>query len=534
MVSCSALCMLDLRWWESKSAGRASSGGNFLVSKRSPIPLASQAGARCAGAQPRPRELPRRMRCTRRSSSTASSRPPSAACGPSPRSSTSRRLRSSSPAIASARCASAPGRELTVRSKRWPRNSSPTPSSSAQPPGSVPSRTLASHTGRRSGSPSACTLSEPSSTPSPAIGSGGPLERVTPAWNQHIAPALSPARTVPFCHACTSSSSTPCACHSASRLRMEPPPTYTMSCSSTMSASERVVLRRLNSDTYSGTHARSPKRALKALISDVVSPDAVGMNRMRGSPTSASDSTKSSSSGLLGSIVKPPPPIAKICRVSIGTAARALTEPPVSCRYRRRRERSARTTEERCLQARLAHALAVVLDQERVAVRARADDPLELRASEVQRHAVLCGESRAHAVGHKAVVLGASLRLGVIVHAVGVRQQAQPAHDPRWAMEGAECLLEPAQRAGRWSAQDDAPPPCFAQDGVQPMRSPRAEHAEHVAATHVDQILAEQVRGEVVLHAVRALIASEQRQVASVAAGGEAPIEAHHVVVGVA
>ena len=45
--------------------------------------------------------------------------------------------------------------ELTTRSSPEPPNSSPTPSSNAQPPGIEPSRTAASQTGSRSGSPSA-------------------------------------------------------------------------------------------------------------------------------------------------------------------------------------------------------------------------------------------------------------------------------------------------------------------------------------------------------------------------------------------
>jgi len=196
--------------------------------------------------------------------------------------------------------------------------------------------------------------------------------------------------------------------------------------------------------------------------------------------------------------------------------------------------RGAGAAEEGHLQARLAHALAVVLDHESAPVGARADGPMQACAAEVQRHTVLGGEPRAHAVGDKAVVLGAALRLGVVVDAVGVRQQAQPAHDPRCAMEGAERLLEPAQRAGRGSAQDDAAPPRFTQDRVQAVCAPGAEHAEHVAAAHVDQILAQQMCGEVVLDAIGALVAPEQRQVASFTGGREAPVEAHHVVVGVA
>ena len=144
--------------------------------------------------------------------------------GPAPSSSGSIRARTSSPSSASTRCAAAPGREETARAIRWSSNSRPTPSSAAQPPGSAPLRTAARYAGSRSGSPSACTLSEPGSSPRPAIVSGGPLERVIPPSNQHIAPALSPASTIPRSHASVSRTSSPCARQIASRLRIEPPP----------------------------------------------------------------------------------------------------------------------------------------------------------------------------------------------------------------------------------------------------------------------------------------------------------------------
>ncbi len=47
---------------------------------------------------------------------------------------------------------------------------------------------------------------------------------MTPPSNQHIAPALSPASTIPRSHASTSTSSSPWARQMASRLRIEPPP----------------------------------------------------------------------------------------------------------------------------------------------------------------------------------------------------------------------------------------------------------------------------------------------------------------------
>ena len=77
----------------------------------------------------------------------------------------------------------------------------------------------------------------------------------------------------------------------------------------------------------------------------------------------------------------------------------------------------------------------------------------------------------------RAVILGSPCGLRVVVDAVGVGQQPQSAHGTGRAVEGAQRLLEPAQRAGGGSAQDDPPAPGLAQDGVQAVRTPRAEHA---------------------------------------------------------
>ena len=54
---------------------------------------------------------------------------------------------------------------------------------------------------------------------------GRPIDFVTPHSNQHIEPALSPASTIPACHASRRISSSACARQSASRLIIEPPPT---------------------------------------------------------------------------------------------------------------------------------------------------------------------------------------------------------------------------------------------------------------------------------------------------------------------
>ena len=81
------------------------------------------------------------------------------------------------------------------------------------------------NTGSRSGSPSMCTDRLPPTKPSPLAGAANPPLMVIPPSNQHIAPALSPARTIPRSHAARMISSTECSRQTASMLRIEPPPT---------------------------------------------------------------------------------------------------------------------------------------------------------------------------------------------------------------------------------------------------------------------------------------------------------------------
>jgi hypothetical protein len=159
---------------------------------------------------------------------------------------------------------------------------------------------------------------------------------------------------------------------------------------------------------------------------------------------------------------------------------------------------------------------------------------LEARAAEVQRDAVLGGEAGTHAVADEAVVLGSARRLRVVVNAVGVGQHAEAVDAARRAVEGAERLVEPAQRPGGGTAQNDPLAPGLVQDIVEAVRAPRAEHADDVAAADVDQILRQQVAGEIVLDAAGALVATKQRHVTGVAGCGETAVEAHDVVVGVA
>ena len=77
--------------------------------------------------------------------------------------------------------------------------------------------------------------------------------------------------------------------------------------------------------------------------------------------------------------------------------------------------------------------------------------------------------------------------------AVAERQQAEPLEPLRRAVEAGHRLGEPAERAGREAAEDDARFPGFAQDLVDPVRPPDPEQADHAAAADVDQVLGEQV-----------------------------------------
>ena len=117
------------------------------------------------------------------------------------------------------------------------------------------------------------------------------------------------------------------------------------------------------------------------------------------------------------------------------------------------------------------------------------------------------------------------------MNAVAEWQQPQ-ALDPLWgAVETGDRFVEPAERAGGEAAEDDAGFPCFAQDLIDAVRPPDAEQADHAASPHVDQILREQVRAQV----LGALLAAEERDVAGLAAlAGEGAVEADDVVVGIA
>ena len=65
---------------------------------------------------------------------------------------------------------------------------------------------------------------DPGSSPIPWTTSGRPPLIETPPSNQHIAPALRPASTIPRSQAVRIASSIPCSRQIASMLRIEPPP----------------------------------------------------------------------------------------------------------------------------------------------------------------------------------------------------------------------------------------------------------------------------------------------------------------------
>ena len=66
--------------------------------------------------------------------------------------------------------------------------------------------------------------------------SSGPNESVVPPWNQQMAPALTPARTMPGCQALRITSSRPCTRQTATMLATLPPPTKITSWDSSRSS----------------------------------------------------------------------------------------------------------------------------------------------------------------------------------------------------------------------------------------------------------------------------------------------------------
>src|SRR4051794_6670442 len=157
-----------------------------------------------------------------------------------------------------------------------------------------------------------CTDIDPPRNPSPGDGAGEPSDDVTPHSNQHIAPADRPASTTPDSQHSRRIWSSPNARQTASKPSIEPPPTYTMSCPSNVSRSGIGREPRRNSEMCIGSQAREPNVAWNWRIWASPSPEAVGSRQIFGIETPGSDSTKSSRAGLCGSMLKPPPPIARI------------------------------------------------------------------------------------------------------------------------------------------------------------------------------------------------------------------------------
>src|SRR3954466_8633604 len=148
------------------------------------------------------------------------------------------------------------------------------------------------------------------------------------------------------------------------------------------------------------------------------SPLAVGRKQTRGAGRRASPRMNSSRTGLPGSIVNPPPPIAKMVRITSGGG-----------------DEVARVAQADRGKRRLARRAVDGLDAVRAGGGPRAHDAVELAADEVQRRAVLGRVPRAHAVDHAREVLGAPAGLAVVVHAVRPRQQPEPRDALRAAVE---------------------------------------------------------------------------------------------------
>src|SRR5262245_27073073 len=85
----------------------------------------------------------------------------------------------------------------------------------------------------------------------------------------------------------------------------------------------------------------------------------------------------------------------------------------------------------------------------------------------------------------------------LVVDAVAEREEAEAAQPRRLAVEAADRLGKPAERAGRETAEDHAGFPGLAQDRVDPVRPPDPEQADDTAATDVDQVLGEEVAAQV-------------------------------------
>ena len=394
------------------------------------------------------------MRATRRSSRTSSS-----AAGQRPR----RRRRAAPARSAGARARrrprrraarAAPGREETTRSSSRPRNSRPTPSSAAQPPGSAPGAhrlepdrqplglAVGVH-GQRAGQQAepGDRLGRPAGPRDAALepahrpgAEPGEHDAALPRLDEDARRARARARSRAGC--------------ASSRRRRRRRPARARS----RAPSASVPCRR-NSDRCCARHARPPKRSWNAAICAAGSPEAVGRNSTRGSRAARERQDEVVEGGVVG-LHREAAPAHGEDRGRRAHAARRLGPP--APRGSVVASGVSTTSPSR-------------LDAERARVRARGTTALQLRAAEVQRGAVLGRVARAHAVADEAAVLLAPLaarrRSGRSWSTAAGRG---PRTMRRRAVERGQRLREPAQRAGRRPAQHDAAPPGL---GAAPRRA---------------------------------------------------------------
>src|SRR5262245_49913849 len=141
---------------------------------------------------------------------------------------------------------------------------------------------------------------------------------------------------------------------------------------------------------------------------------------MRGSLVATRLRTKSSSAGFSGSIVKPPPPIARI--VGVRPARRARSGGKDACRLF-----GPQVVD---LERHLDDLAPDLLHPVGLRVLPRADGPVQTLADEVQRGAVAGREAAGHAARDRLVVGLAPASLLVVVHGVRARQQAKAGDRP--------------------------------------------------------------------------------------------------------
>src|SRR3954470_3931652 len=143
------------------------------------------------------------------------------------------------------------------------------------------------------------------------------------------------------------------------------------SCSSSVSRSGTGRDPSRNREMCIGSQPRAPNVAWNWRIWASPSPEAVGSRQILGTAMpSARPRTKSSSAGFSGSIVKPPPPMARI--VGSGRGKRDLRP----------------FAEVGGLQGELHDLVADRLDAVGARLRARQHDPVEVLADEMERRAV--------------------------------------------------------------------------------------------------------------------------------------------------